>query len=252
MGAVDMVGWGAGTLVLATFYLRTMIPLRAVAVVSNIAFVAYGTASGALPIVVLHCLLLPLNAVRLCEMRSLIKRVKIASRGDLSVAMLVPYMKIRQAPAGTTLFAKGDHAGELLYILKGSVRIESKDVLVQPGQLVGEMGLFSPGQLRTDTAICASDVEYGSVSEERMWELLYQNPQFGAHLLRLVVQRSAVGNPAYPDQALRTGFASPRAAPRMSEEDTFLARSTDHADCESRQRWLDQRHRLAWLGTLGL
>ena len=246
MGTIDLVGWCAGALVLATFYLRTMIPLRAVAVVSNIAFVAYGSFTGAIPIIVLHCLLLPLNVVRLREMRSLIKRVKIASHGDLSVAMLVPYMKIRHAPAGTRLFGKGDYAGELLYILKGSVRIENKDVLVQQGQLVGEMGLFSPGQLRTDTAICASDVEYGAVSEERMWELLYQNPQFGAHLLRLVVLRFAGAGPAGPAPTPRAGFAGPRAAPRLSRDDAYLSRSTDHADCERRQRMLDRQHALAW------
>lgn len=30
--------------------------------------------------------------------------------------------------------------------------------------------------------------------------------------------------------------------PSLSNEEAFLAASTDHADCERRQRWLAQRH----------
>jgi CRP/FNR family cyclic AMP-dependent transcriptional regulator len=71
------------------------------------------------------------------------------------------------------------------------VRIEGKGVLIKPGQLVGEMGLFSQGQQRTDGAICETDVELAQVSEDRIWELFYQNPEFGAYLLRIVMQRVA-------------------------------------------------------------
>jgi len=190
MGVIDLLGWSAGALVLTTFYLKTMIPLRAVAVVSNVAFAIYGVMVGATPIVVLHCLLLPLNAARLYEMSTLIKRIKHASHGSFSLEMVVPYMKVRHAVSGARLFCKGDAAEELLLILKGHVRIESKNVLVKPGQLLGEMGLFSPEKTRTDTVICDTDVEYAAMSEDRIWELFYQNPEFGAYLLRLIVLRS--------------------------------------------------------------
>jgi hypothetical protein len=189
MNPIDILGLGAGALVLATFYLKTMIPLRVVAIASNIAFASYGALADAMPILALHCLLLPLNVLRLCQMRTLISRVKRASRGDLSMDMMVPYMNIRTVPAGTRLFDRGDYAEEVYLIMKGRVRIESKDVLVKPGQLIGEMGLFSQGQRRTDAAVCETDVEIASVSEDRIWELFYQNPEFGAYLLRIVVQR---------------------------------------------------------------
>jgi CRP/FNR family transcriptional regulator, cyclic AMP receptor protein len=168
-----------------------MIPLRSVAVASNVAFIAYGLLAGAIPIVVLHCLLLPLNAMRLYQMQLLVKRVKRASRGDLSMDMLVPYMKVHSMPAGTKLFQRGDHADRVYLILKGRVSIEGKGVLIKPGQLIGEMGLFAPGQKRTDAAVCDTEVEFASVDEDRIWELFYQNPEFGAYLLRVVVQRSA-------------------------------------------------------------
>lgn len=205
MSVVDLLGWSAGALVLTTFYLKTMIPLRAVAVVSNIAFAIYGVMVGATPIVVLHCLLLPLNAMRLYEMHTLIKRIKQASRGSFSLQMLVPYMDVRHAASGTRLFRKGDPAEELFLILHGSVRIESKNVLVKPGQLLGEMGLFSPEQTRTDTVICDTDVEYAAMSEARIWELFYQNPEFGAYLLRLIVLRSTARHLAPVEQAVPSG-----------------------------------------------
>jgi hypothetical protein len=209
---VDLLGWSAGAMVLATFYLKTMIPLRVVAIASNVAFAAYGVLAGATPILVLHCLLLPLNALRLHQMLALIKRVKRASRGNLSMDMLVPYMRVRTVPAGSHLFNRGDYAEEVFLIMNGRVRIVAADVIIKPGQLIGEMGLFTPGQKRTDTAFCETEVELASVSEDRIWELFYQNPEFGAYLLRIIVQRATSG-PAAPAAApLPAGSPAKRAA----------------------------------------
>ena len=201
ISAIDVLGLGAGALVLATFYLKTMIPLRVVAMASNVAFAAYGLLAGAIPIVILHCLLLPLNALRLYQMRVLIARIKRAARGDLSLDMMVPYMKLRTLPAGTRLFAQGDYADEVFLVMKGRVRVEGKAALIKPGQLVGEMGLFTEAQRRTAGAVCETEVELASVSEDRMWELFYQNPEFGAYLLRLVMQRHAAGAAGAPELA---------------------------------------------------
>ena len=71
--AIDIIGYVAGALVLTTFYLKTMIRLRTVAIFSNIAFITYGSLTGAVPILVLHLLLLPLNTIRLLQMKALIK-----------------------------------------------------------------------------------------------------------------------------------------------------------------------------------
>jgi len=189
VSTVDVFGWIAGALVMATFCLRTMIPLRGVAIASNIAFVAYGLMANTLPIVVLHLALLPMNLLRLQEMRSLIRKVRRAACGTPCLDMLVPHMRVRQVPAGTTLFKKGDHAEEVYLILEGRVRIAGKNESVTTGQLVGEMGIFVPGQRRTDTAVCESEVCLASVSDDKIWELFYATPEFGAYLLRLVMLR---------------------------------------------------------------
>jgi hypothetical protein len=185
----DIVGWIAGALVLASFYLRTMILLRCLAIASNVAFIGYGLMASTLPIVVLHVALFPVNALRLHEIRSLVQRIKRASRGAVSLDMLVPYMKVRQVPAGTTLFEKGDCAEEVFLVLEGRVRILGKKVWVKTGQLVGEMGIFAAGQRRTDSAVCETEVKLASITDDKFWELFYQSPEFGAYLLRLVLQR---------------------------------------------------------------
>jgi hypothetical protein len=63
----EWIGYLASGLVLATFCMRDMVPLRAMAIVSNIAFIAYAISSGIGPVLVLHIVLLPMNAARLAQ-----------------------------------------------------------------------------------------------------------------------------------------------------------------------------------------
>jgi hypothetical protein len=61
----ELSGYIASGLVLAAFYMQDMIPLRLVALASNVAFIAYGVALDLTPIWLLHALLMPLNGYRL-------------------------------------------------------------------------------------------------------------------------------------------------------------------------------------------
>ena len=58
---VELVGYLASLLVFSTFYMKTMIPLRCVAIASNVAFLTYGYFAGLYPVFLLHVVLLPLN-----------------------------------------------------------------------------------------------------------------------------------------------------------------------------------------------
>ena len=70
MSAVEVVGYLASALVLATFCMRDMVPLRCVAIASNLAFIAYGALADLGPVLVLHLLLLPVNLLRLAGWRA--------------------------------------------------------------------------------------------------------------------------------------------------------------------------------------
>lgn len=59
------VGYLAASLVFATFCARRMVPLRALAIASNIAFIAYGCLGRLWPILILHAAMLPMNILRI-------------------------------------------------------------------------------------------------------------------------------------------------------------------------------------------
>lgn len=63
----DAWGYAASSLVLMTFCMKRMVPLRMVAICSNLAFFAYGLLLHLMPILLLHALLLPINVVRLLQ-----------------------------------------------------------------------------------------------------------------------------------------------------------------------------------------
>ena len=112
MNWVEIAGYLASALVLATFCMKTMIPLRAAAICSNFAFLVYGYYEDVYPVLALHAILLPLNSWRAFQMLRLIRRVEAAAKGDLSTDWLRPFMKEAHLKVGT-LFKQGDHADRL-------------------------------------------------------------------------------------------------------------------------------------------
>jgi len=98
-------------------------------------------------------------------------------------------MRHRPFKAGDVLFRKGDEANELLYVASGELRMPEIGERVGPGELIGEIGLFSPEKKRTQSLVCETDGELYYMSEEMIFLLYYQNPKLGFFLMRLVVQR---------------------------------------------------------------
>jgi hypothetical protein len=186
---VELAGYVASALVFCTFYMKTMIPLRGVAIASNVAFMTYGLAGGLYPVFLLHVILLPLNCLRLYQVQRLIRKVRSAASGGLSSEWLIPLMTRQQFAKGDVLFRVGDRASSMCVVLSGSVRLVEIGIVLGPSSLIGEIGLFAPDNRRTGTAVCETDVEIGSISDEQALQLYYQKPAFGFALFRLVVQR---------------------------------------------------------------
>jgi hypothetical protein len=63
-----IIGYVASALVLTTFWTNDLRHLRILAILSNIAFISYGALVWLPPVLGLHLLLLPLNAVRLMQL----------------------------------------------------------------------------------------------------------------------------------------------------------------------------------------
>jgi hypothetical protein len=64
MTAVEGLGFLAAGLVLVTFCMKRVVPLRGAAITSNLAFILYGYIAGIEPVLVLHLILLPINVIR--------------------------------------------------------------------------------------------------------------------------------------------------------------------------------------------
>jgi CRP/FNR family transcriptional regulator, cyclic AMP receptor protein len=75
-----LVGYLAAGFVLATFCTKRMARLRALAVVSNIAFIGYGYLGELWPIVILHAAMLPVNMHRLRQEVLLLHTRDLAAR----------------------------------------------------------------------------------------------------------------------------------------------------------------------------
>jgi hypothetical protein len=65
----DLLGYAASCAVLASFLMRTMIPLRLVAILSNILFLSFGYIQNIHPVLFLLLALLPINIWRLLALR---------------------------------------------------------------------------------------------------------------------------------------------------------------------------------------
>ena len=70
----DWLGYVAAILVFCSFYAKTIVALRLVAITSNMAFIGYAFAKGLYPVLILHVVLLPLNCVRLVQLHTMTKR----------------------------------------------------------------------------------------------------------------------------------------------------------------------------------
>jgi hypothetical protein len=183
-----LVGLGAASTG-ASFLMKRMVPLRVLALASNFCFIGYGFAAGVLGSVLVNAVLLPINAKRLWEIEKLSKEIARATQESPISEWLLPHMKHRSFKQGEVLFRKGDVADKLIYVANGQLKLTEIGVLIGPGELIGEIGLFSPERKRTQTARCETDGEVYEMTDEMIFQLYYQHPKLGFFIMRLVAER---------------------------------------------------------------
>ena len=76
---IEYSSYLASVLVFVAFFMKSIVPLRLIAMASNIAFVSYAAGAGIMPILILHGALLPLNVVRIVQHLKLVRRVRDAA-----------------------------------------------------------------------------------------------------------------------------------------------------------------------------
>lgn len=185
----NLLGLIGGIFYVASVSMKTVIPLRVAAIASAFFFLGYGVFTPAVPTMFLYAMLLPLNTYRLYQIRELIKKVRVAAGGDLSMNWLEPFMTRRGFRKGAVLFNKGDRADEMFLIVKGTYLVKELGIELFPGHIIGEMGLLTPDNSRTQSVVCTQSGYCLSITYDKVRELYFENPEFGFHFLRLTSQR---------------------------------------------------------------
>jgi hypothetical protein len=181
--------WAEVVMSIGAAYATRMIPLRFMAMFGNVFGLAQGLGSGSISSIVEHAVNLPLNAARVREMRKLIATVREASKTDLNVEWLRPFAHPRALKAGASVFQKGDEADAAFLLVEGRIDLPEIGAMLHPGDLFGEMALFTSDGRRMASAVCVTDMRLLFITYEEFEQHYFQNPEFGLYLVRLIVRR---------------------------------------------------------------
>lgn len=190
---LDLVGHLAFMLTAISFYLRDMILLRAIAIVSCIVGVIYNYLIPVeplwIPIFWLSCFML-INAWRIA---GLIYDRRSVAFNEEETELLgtvfrnftpVEFMKLmrignwRRADAGETLATEGESLGGLILLFNGEVSVEREGEAVgraRDGAMIGEIS-FIQGGAATATVIAQCPCRYVFWSGDELRRLLNRNP----------------------------------------------------------------------------
>ncbi len=197
-------------MVVAGALCRTMLPLRWLAVGSNLGLMAYGALHPSPVTLLIAASLLPINLYRAVELTRLSRRVSRAGvAAEMAALWLRPHMKAKRFNAGQTLFNKGDKADSLYLLAEGRLELAGIGAEITPGRIFGEIALFSPEHRRTQTVRCVTACTVLQIHESTVRQLFYQNPAFAFHLMAMLAQ--GLGKDV--ERALATGPLQRTAPP---------------------------------------
>ena len=202
------VAWLQTLAAIASTFSKTMIRLRLASVLSNVFGLILAVCTSNPATLLRHIAILPIDLLRLREMRKLIASVKQAAATDLNVEWLKPFMHPVKVKQGEFLFRKGELADSAFMLVEGAVELTEISRTLEPGALFGEFAMFTASGARTGSAFCRTDVRLLAITYEQFKQLYFQNPEFGFYLVKLIVSRfqanlsqmEALASPSEPRQ----------------------------------------------------
>src|SRR6478672_10212609 len=179
----------ASIFAVATTTMRTMIPLRVFGILANVVLIVTAVPTHNYLVMGVQTVMLFVNSYRLHQMLQLVRDVKKSVNSDLSMEWLKPFMTERKCVAGEVLFYKDEKAESMFYIVSGRFQLVESGIELPVGAIVGELGMLSPSNARTQTLECIQAGVVLSVSYDQVEQLYVQNPAFGFYFLRLASAR---------------------------------------------------------------
>lgn len=119
----------------------------------------------------------------------------IVTRGHCAIMVFFELFsnnpEIIAVESGKALFSEGEDGHQMFVLVVGSAEIIVKNRVVEtifPGNVVGEMGLVSPGP-RSATVVAKTRCEFVAIDEKRFQYLVQQTPFFATQVMRVLAER---------------------------------------------------------------
>ncbi|MEP5193460.1 MAG: hypothetical protein ABJQ70_00370, partial [Roseobacter sp.] len=113
---IELIGLVASCMLIATFWMKTLVSLRAMAITTSAAFVIYGYFAEVTSLIILHSILFLLNSIRVWQHFLASKRFRTSGKDVAELKALIPFMNRKLLASGTVLFLKGDRATKIFYL----------------------------------------------------------------------------------------------------------------------------------------
>jgi predicted ATPase/DNA-binding XRE family transcriptional regulator len=91
--------------------------------------------------------------------------------------------------SGDVVFRAGEEAGELLYVISGTVSLQEIGLEVGAHEILGEIAFFSAQNRRTASAVCSTDVVVRSIGQGPLVDLYDGEPGFRLALIQVFTRR---------------------------------------------------------------
>lgn len=187
---IEIIGWLASILTVASYSVSTMMPLRLLAISSSVCFIAYSFTLQLWPLLAMELILLPINTYRFWQVLSLrgkLTRAAAADQTDFSVVKA--YGKPMRFAEGAKVFSQGDAVDNLYFLAKGRIEIEELGIEMGAGDIFGEIAFFTDAATRTASARCLEPSEIYALSEKQFMRLQFEDPRFGMSIMRTITRR---------------------------------------------------------------
>jgi phosphoserine phosphatase RsbU/P len=113
----------------------------------------------------------------------------LAAPEHLACPWPLSFTKREHFAKGEYLFRIGDKADKMFYITRGLILLPEINKTLQAGQIIGEMGIFSPQKERTASAVCVEDLETLTMGREEVMQCFTRDPSLAINLIQLSVSR---------------------------------------------------------------
>ena len=104
-------------------------------------------------------------------------------------AWLASFGPERSYRPGDIVFRAGEQAGELFYILAGTVALEEIGLELGPHEILGEIAFFTAKNRRTATAVCKTAVQVRAIERDALVDLYDCEPSFRLALTAVLTRR---------------------------------------------------------------